>query len=898
MSALTHVCLILLLCIVPQVAHAQTVTTFAGGGPDLSGLTFGGIDVASDGTMYFADVDNFVIYKLDSNGSLSIFAGTEGSDSFSGDGGQATDAEVSDLRGLAVDSSGNVYFVDDGNQRVRKVDTSGIITTVAGDGTTGYTGDGGQATDAQISSIRDVAVFSNTLYISDSASFVVRAVNLSTGIISTFAGDGSIGATGDGGAATAAELNQPYGLAVDSSGNLYIADYNNGAIRRVDTNGDIDTFAGQINAAGPLNDGGPATDAHLGQPVDVAIDGSDNLYILDDFDHTVRKVNSSGIINIVAGTDGSNGFSGDGGAATSAQLNAPTYLATTSGGEIWINDEGNARIRKVDSSGDIDTYLGDLNDNLQATSAVLDVPAHVTIDASGNIYLGSFAGSVRKIDSSGIITRFAGQHTSNFESGDGGPATDAEMSDASDMVADSAGNIYIADTGNDLIRVVNTSGTINTFAGDGTNGTSGDGGQATDAGFGFPAGLAIDSNDDVYISDGNSIRKVDASTGIITTFAGGNGNGYTGDGGQATDAQLRANVEGLYVDGNDDLYITDAGNDVIRKVDLSTGIITTVAGTGSGGYTGDGGQATLATLNNPGDVWVDASGNIFITDSSNDVVRKVDTSGIISTYASVADPFGVFGDSSGILYVASWQNNLVHKITPPITESTAAFGLSGESTVVSGGEVQIFGIGVTGNNSTTVSAVSLTIDAPSSGTIEAADFASLKFYKSSSSVLDGSATLLGTQTTVNIGTSTTITASSADTPPLGSETFYLASAVVSSTPGNSFTVAFPASGLTTSIGGLGSSFVGSDANSVTIAEQTDPQGVSIRLLEPDDGDIVAIGDSVIVQVITLPGISDLDTVIVGLSSGVGASKFGDISAVIDTLTAPTSSSSSADSTLR
>ncbi|OQW91485.1 MAG: hypothetical protein BWK78_04515 [Thiotrichaceae bacterium IS1] len=301
-----------------------------------------GVAVDSMGNLYIADAENYRIRKVDAAGIISTVAGN-GTEGFSGDGGVATDAQLNGPGDVSVDSRGNLYIADFYDNRIRKVDTSGIITTVAGNGVAGFSGNNGPAIDAQLNNPSGVAVDSRgNLYIVEYFNSCVRKVD-SIGIITTIAGNNVAGFSGDGGVATNAQLNNPYGIAIDSSGNLYITD--SYRIRKVDTAGIISTVAGN-GTKGFSGDGGVATSAQLDTPADIAFDNSNNLYIADQDVHRIRKVDSAGIISTVAG-NGTWGYSGDGGVATSAQLNSPDGVAVDSNGNLYISDTGNNRIRKV-----------------------------------------------------------------------------------------------------------------------------------------------------------------------------------------------------------------------------------------------------------------------------------------------------------------------------------------------------------------------------------------------------------------------------------------------------------------------------------------------------------------------------------------------------------------------
>jgi len=353
--------------------------------------------------------------------------------------------------------------------------------------------------------------------------------------------------------------------------------------------GDISTIAG--NGFTYLGDGGAAVSASLNHPTAVAVDASGNIYIADFYNHRIRKVDASGVITTVAG-NGTAGYSGDGGPAVDASLDHPTYVAVDASENIYITDYYNNRIRKVDASG--------------------------------------------------VITTFAGNGIAGY-SGDGGPAASASLNNPGGVAVDASGNIYIADYFNNRIRKVDAStGNIRTVAGNGTLGYSGDGGPAASANLFHPTSVAVDASGNIYIADlfSNRIRKVNASTGYITTIAGNGTAGYSGDGGPAVSANLD-NPNDVAVDALGNIYIADENNERIRKVNASTGVITTIAGNGTYGYSGDGGPATSASLAYPKGVAVDASGNIYIADANNDRIRKVEGGNTdVTAPTTVASPSG------------------------------------------------------------------------------------------------------------------------------------------------------------------------------------------------------------------------------------------------------------------
>jgi trimeric autotransporter adhesin len=332
-------------------------------------------------------------------------------------------------------------------------------------------------------------------------------------------------------------------------------------------------------------------------------------------------------IILTAAGNGTSAFSGDNGAAATASLADPFGVAADAVGNLYIADTSNHRIRKIDTSGIITTVAGNGTESFSgdggpATSATLNTPIGVAVDRAGNLYIAdAFNNRIRKVNAAGVITTVAGNGDARF-SGDHAAATNASLSAPFGVAVDGVGNLYIADTSNQRIRKVDTSGMITTVAGNGTEGFSGDRGPAAQARLNFPTGVTVDRAGNLFITDqsNNRIREV-STAGVITTVAGNGDAGFSGDHAAATSASLNLPI-GTAVDAADTLYIADTSNHRIRRVSAD-GMVTTVAGNGIGGFSGDGSAATRASLKSPGGVAVDAAGNLYIADSFNNRIRKL-----------------------------------------------------------------------------------------------------------------------------------------------------------------------------------------------------------------------------------------------------------------------------------
>jgi uncharacterized protein (TIGR03437 family) len=681
----------------------QTVagSSFIGDGGPATAAQIGsvqGVAVDGKGNLYLSDTDNNRVRKVDTTGTISTFAGN-GTAGFSGDGGAATAAQLNLPYGLAADVAGNLYIADLGNNRVRKVSLDGTITTIAGTGVEGYSGDGVQATAAQLYVPRNLAFDgAGNLYIAEFGGHRVRRVT-PAGIIATAVGNGIAGYSGDHGFASQAQLSYPAGLTVDRTGALYVADSGNNCVRKILPNGVISTVLGGTNAI------------VLATPTAVAVDASLTIYASEYASPIVHAYTAAAVWAYLAGT-GAPGFAGDGGAATKAELMmAPHDLAVGPMGDIYIAD--GRRVRRVNTAGIISTVAGDafrstIGDGAGATSAILYHPSAVALDASGNLFIADTGTErVRMVTAAGMISTVAGNGTAGYN-GDDVLGTAAELWSPMGLAMDPSNDLFVADSDNERVRYI-AAGMIYPFAGTGTG-----------APLAGPRGVCIGGDGSVYIVDsGNNRVLVVPPGGVAATFAGNGSQGAVGDGGQARFAQLNGPTA-CTVDRAGNFYLADTGNHRVRKI-TPTGAIAAMAGNGGAGYSGDGGAAPSAALYGPTGVAVDGNGNVFIADTGNHAIRLVTPDGLIHTIAGqgspgfagdggtalsafLNSPAGIALDGAVNLYFADAGNNRVRRMTPstdivtvdPVSPSLALVSAASliEGSVAPGEIVTIYGLGI------------------------------------------------------------------------------------------------------------------------------------------------------------------------------------------------------------
>ncbi len=708
---LARVLSLLALLLFASIAQAQNTISTVAGGPPLNNVSptaaplVGPQAVVRDasGNLYVVN-DDGVIYKVVNQpgvpSSMVIFAGSNTA-GFSPNGTAATATLTHQPFGAALDANNNLYYSDSQNCAVREI-VGGVVKTVAGNGNCGFSGDGGQATSASLGFVQGIALDSlGNLFIADAGNAVIRRVVLATGIISTYAGTPDTqGFPTSGVAATSTPLSYPAGVAADANGNLFIADEGDNVVCRVDVTSKIITIVAGTGAPGFSGDGGPATSATLNEPDGLAVDSAGNIYISDTLNAVVREVfspsnqSNPNQINTIVG-DTTFGFSGDGGPALSAELTNPAGLFVDSTtGNLWIADFWANRIRLYSPGNNkqITTVVGSglVGDGMPATGASVSFyfPRTPQLDSQGNLYIVDAENNrIREVDTSGNVSTVVGTGIPcaqpTLPCGDGGLATMAAIFMPRTVTIEANGDLLVSDDGDNRIREV-SGGIINTIVGSGGQCGSGqgqvplpcgDGGPALSASVNDARGAVRDAAGNLYFVDAqdNRVREVAMATGTIATIAGGGandtaptgcGNGnYTGDGGPAVNSTLDCPL-GLDIDSLGNLYVADTYNNVIRKIDTgSPRIITTIAGNGTPGHTGDGGLATSATLNSPDRVSVNGAGNFFISDSGNNVIRRVDgTSKIITAFAGNGT-FAFAGDGGPALS-ASFATPVGVVVTP------------------------------------------------------------------------------------------------------------------------------------------------------------------------------------------------------------------------------------------
>jgi streptogramin lyase len=680
-----------LACAAPARAQSLTFTHFAGstGGGDSidasgSAARFNspqGVAVDGSGNVYVADRVNSTIRKITPAGVVTTLAGTAGS--LGSADGTGSAARFYNPWGVAVDGSGNVYVADYGNHTIRKITPAGVVTTLAG--TAGSQGSAdGTGSAARFSFPLGVAVDgSGNVYVAENNT--IRKIT-PAGVVTTLAGTAGSSGSADG-TGSAARFYQPWGVAVDGSGNVYVADSRNHTIRKITPAGVVTTLAGTAGSSGSANGTGSA--ARFYYPYGVAVDSSGNVYVADTSNQTIRTITPAGVVTTLAGTAGAYG-SADG-TGSAARFYYPAGVAVDGSGNVYVADSGST-IRTITPAGVVTTLAGTAGASGSAdgtgSAARFNVPKGVAVDGSGNVYVADTSNhTIRKITPAGGVTTLAG--TAGAYGSADGTGSAARFYYPEGVAVDASGNVYVADAGNNTIRKITPAGVVTTLAGTARLQGSADG-TGSAARFYYPRGVAVDGSGNVYVADTqNSTIRAITPAGAVTTLAGTAGSPGSADG---TGSAARFYYPyGVAVDGSGTVYVADSWNYTIRKITLS-GVVTTLAGTAGASGTADG-TGSAARFYQPWGVAVDGSGTVYVADSQNHTIRKITQAGVVTTLAGTARlqgsadgtgsaarfnyPQGVAVDASGNVYVADSYNHAIRKSVPAIDDAATIDAASG-----------------------------------------------------------------------------------------------------------------------------------------------------------------------------------------------------------------------------
>lgn len=631
--------------------------------------------------------------------------------------GVGTAARFNYPGGAAVAPDGTIYISDILNHTIRKISPTGIVTTLAGLAGEAGTTDGRGAT-SRFSEPRDVALDADgNVYVADSGNHTIRKIT-PAGVVSTLAGAaGSPGSAN--GTGKSARFRHPGSVALDTAGNVYVADTEAHTVRKITPVGAVTTLAGSANVFGSSDGQGSA--ARFRAPQGIATDAAGNIYVADTSNHTIRKVSPDGTVTTLAGTAGQSGSTD--GTGNAARFNQPFAIESAPDGTLYLSDAGNRVIRKISASGEVTTLAGKAGSEGSTdgtgTAALFYSPLGIAAGPGEMVYVGdSYNHTIRAITAAGAVTTFAG--SSSASGTNDGPALLARFKYTLGPAITSDGTLYVSDVGNHTIRKISPAGEVSTFAG--TIGTSGtNDGVGTAASFQSPLGLAVDAQNNVFVADNanHTIRKI-TPAGEVTTFAGAPGSAGTNDGVGAA-ARFR-NPQAVTIDKDNNVFVADTMNHTIRRI-TPAGEVTTFAGTpgSSGSQNGTGGSARF---NLPLGISTDGAGNLHVADTYNHILRKITPAGAVTTLAGAAGsvgsangsaqsarfnyPFGIAADPAGVVYVADQQNHLIRRVAP-----------SGDVTTIGGAAGAPGSVDGTGGDSRFNYPYSLAVDA--SGNLFVAD---------------------------------------------------------------------------------------------------------------------------------------------------------------------------------
>jgi sugar lactone lactonase YvrE len=588
-----------------------------------------GVALDSLGNVYVPDYNNNRVRMIDPAGRVSTLAGNGAAGFADGSGGPSGMASFNGPERLTVDPQGYVYLADGNNNRIRKIAPDGTTQTFAGNGLGGAAdGTGGPAGTAEFSDPDGVALDAQgNVYVADSSNNLVRVITPDGGVVTTVAGDGNPGYVNETtGTPLTAEFNGPGGVLVDGAGNIYVVDENNNNIRVIYPSGDVGTLAGNGAAGFVDGTGGASGTAEMNVPKGITLDGQGNFYVSDANNNCIRRIDSAFNVTTFAG----NGMAGDADGPSQVPGNAefagPVGVALGPQGQVIVADTGNARLRLRKAGGIVSTVSGNGSPGFMdgpVGMSRLSIPSAVAVDTPGNAYVADTGNNrIRLVNTFDVTSTLSGNGARGFVDGTGGALGTSEFNGPLGIARDSAGTLYIADTGNNRIRKVDASGNASTLAGNGQPGyVDGAGGPTGPAEFDSPMGVAVDTVGNVYVADsGNSrIRVIDAA-GAVSTLAGSGVPGFL-DG--VPDVAQFSNPWGLAVDAAGNVYVADVGNNRIRLVD-SMGNVTTAAGNGTAGFrNGSGGLSGTAELAGPSGLVSDGMGHLFVADTGNNCLREV-----------------------------------------------------------------------------------------------------------------------------------------------------------------------------------------------------------------------------------------------------------------------------------
>lgn len=605
-----------------KITPSGVVTTLAGlsgvpGSVDGTGVAARfasptGVVVDAAGNVYVADQSNSTIRKITPCGVVSTLAGLAGSQGSADGTGQS--ARFFNPRGVAVDTAGNVYVADQTNSTIRKITPAGVVSTLAG--SAGVTGSAdGTGSAARFYDPNGVTVdTAGNVYVADTSNFNIRKIT-PAGVVSTLAG--LAGSTGSAdGTGSAARFFVPYGVAVDGTGNVYVADTYNDTIRKITPAGVVSTLAGLAGSQGSADGTGSA--ARFNFPDGVAVDGKGNVYVADTTNNTIREITPARVVSTLAGLASAPGS--DDGTGIFARFSHPNDVAVDTAGNVYVADTDNDTIRKVTPAGVASTLAGLAGSQGSADgtggAARFIFPEGVAVDTTGNVYVAdTYNYTIRKITPAGVVTTVAG--LARNQGSTDGTGSAARFNTPTSVAVDTAGNIYVADLFSNTIRKITPAGVVTTLAGlAGSSGSADGSGSA--ARFYYPSGVAVDAGGNVYVADGanHTIRKI-TPAGVVSTFA-----GFAGAQGGSDGIGNAARFDypsGVAVDTGGNVYVANEGNHTIRKI-TPTRAVTTLGGLGDNPGSDDG-TGSVARFNQPNGVAVDNAGNVYVADSANFTIR-------------------------------------------------------------------------------------------------------------------------------------------------------------------------------------------------------------------------------------------------------------------------------------